>query len=367
MKFDDSTILKNISIATEFFKAYQAVKAKLVNYPGGTTGFIPFTIDFLVDGISGIKIYDKLLVDSSFLPLNYDDSLEFIVTGIDHSIKDGDWETNIKVTLIPKFDELNQPVTAIDSNIVTYQIPPSSISSTLTNIVFTGDGLMPINKLIWSGESMGGDPSAYNVGVFGSNMVSGISGKNGKRGYPLTNFIDISQLTFNGVQRIQRKYHGKGSPPKIMNPLGVSYNSPTGGVYKDALFATGIWQAIPGTLHGWIEATPGLGDMQYNFENQKNYGEPYFLLKGTLGNYLKGTNAGTFNDLTKAVNIVAGIWASMPTAGNIQVGDNKVGQYSGQGGSHSAAQVASALILSRIQYSKKPPIDFPTYYTGIRN
>jgi hypothetical protein len=124
MKFDDSTISKNISIATEFFKAYQAVKAKLVNYPGGTTGFIPFTIDFLVDGISGIKIYDKLIVDSSFLPLNYDDSLEFIVTGIDHSIKDGDWETNIKVTLIPKFDELNQPVTAIDSNIVTYQQPP---------------------------------------------------------------------------------------------------------------------------------------------------------------------------------------------------------------------------------------------------
>jgi hypothetical protein len=57
----------------------------------------------------------------------------------------------------------------------------------------------------------------------------------------------------------------------------------------------------------------------------------------------------------------------MPTAGNIQVGDNKKGQYSGQGGSFSAAQVASALILSRIQYSKKPPIDFPTYYTGIRN
>jgi hypothetical protein len=110
MKFDDSTISKNISIATEFFKAYQAVKVeklkkKSINYSGGTTGFIPFTIDFLVDGISGIKIYDKLLVDSSFLPLNYDDTLEFIVTGIDHSIKDGDWETNIKVTLIPKFDE----------------------------------------------------------------------------------------------------------------------------------------------------------------------------------------------------------------------------------------------------------------------
>ena len=61
MKFDDSTISKNISIATEFFKAYQAVKVeklkkKLIDYSGGTTGFIPFTIDFTLDGISGIKI-----------------------------------------------------------------------------------------------------------------------------------------------------------------------------------------------------------------------------------------------------------------------------------------------------------------------
>jgi len=133
MKFDDSTISKNISIATEFFKAYQAVKAKLVNYPGGTTGFIPFTIDFLVDGISGIKIYDKLIVDTSFLPLNYDDSLEFIVTGIDHSIKDGDWETNIKVTLIPKFEETTETITAIDSNIVTYSIPPTPVSPPSNN------------------------------------------------------------------------------------------------------------------------------------------------------------------------------------------------------------------------------------------
>jgi hypothetical protein len=135
MKFDDSTISKNISIATEFFKAYQAVKVeklkkKLINYSGGTTGFIPFTIDFTLDGISGIKIYDKLIVDTSFLPSQYPRTLEFIVTGIDHSIKDGDWETNIKVTLIPKFDEIPETITAIDSSIVTYQIPPSSISST---------------------------------------------------------------------------------------------------------------------------------------------------------------------------------------------------------------------------------------------
>jgi len=156
MKLDDSTISKNISIATEFFKVYQAVKVeklkkKLINYSGGTTGFIPFTIDFTLDGISGIKIYDKLIVDSSFLPIQYPRTLEFIVTGIDHSIKDGDWETNIKVTLIPKFEEITESITAIDSNIVTYQIPLSPVKTpispaiigTLTNNLIIGDSITP--------------------------------------------------------------------------------------------------------------------------------------------------------------------------------------------------------------------------------
>jgi len=231
----------------------------------------------------------------------------------------------------------------------------------------TGEGLSPISNLIWSGESMGGDPSAYNVGVYNAGMVSGLSGTPGKKGYRVGT-VDISKLTFNQVQSIQRKYHGEGSPPKVMNDLGVDYNSPKGGVYKDALFATGLWQAIPGTLQGWRVAEK-LGDKLYNFENQKAYGEKYFLLRpNDLGGYLKGTQSGTFAELAKAVDRVAQIWASMPNsgggAGAIQNGTNMRGNYGKQGGNHTAAEVANAIILSRIQHSGKPPKDFPSYYTG---
>jgi len=140
MKFDDSTISKNKSVATEFFRAYQVVKSEKpssttnekIEYPGGTTGFIPFNIEFTVDGISGIKIYDKLEVDTSFLPLGYTKTLEFIVTGVNHSLKDGDWETKIKTTLIPKFDETNETVTAADANLVTYT--PKIITSPIIKI-----------------------------------------------------------------------------------------------------------------------------------------------------------------------------------------------------------------------------------------
>ena len=200
MKFDDSTISKNVSIATEFFKAYQAVKAKLVNYPGGTTGFIPFTIDFLVDGISGIKIYDKLLVDSSFLPLNYDDSLEFIVTGIDHSIKDGDWETNIKVTLIPKFDETPETITAIDSSIVTYKLPPSTpvnptssaIIGTLTNNLIIGDSITPNFAL-----------NTYNKANLGlSYTAAGVLWESGKGVSVLKDFANAYTLKSPDIKNV---------------------------------------------------------------------------------------------------------------------------------------------------------------------
>jgi len=136
-----TVISKNSAVATEFFKAFYAIKSKKTKYPGGSTGFVPYTIDFSLDGISGIKIYDKLHIDTSFLPIGYPTTSEFIVTGIDHSLKDGDWETNIKVVLIPKFENLEEPITAEDSNLIAYKQPPTptppstpspSIPSTVT-------------------------------------------------------------------------------------------------------------------------------------------------------------------------------------------------------------------------------------------
>jgi len=126
MKLDSTSIGQNVTSATEYNKLYYALNAQIVdiidNKPvkrnsGGTTGFIPFNIEFTLDGISGIKIYNKLTIDTAFLPNGYPTTLDFIVTGINHTIKDGDWETNIKVTLIPKFDvvevnDVSQPFTA---------------------------------------------------------------------------------------------------------------------------------------------------------------------------------------------------------------------------------------------------------------
>ena len=114
-KFIDSRINQNIEVATEYFRAL--VSEKTNNKQGnlkqsaGSIGFIPFNISFTMDGISGIKIYNELSLDTSFLPQGYSSTTSFIVTGVDHRIQNGDWETNITTTLIPRTSTLTNKIT----------------------------------------------------------------------------------------------------------------------------------------------------------------------------------------------------------------------------------------------------------------
>ena len=137
-KFDDSTIARNLAIAAEYFKAYYPIAYKDKKFSGGTTGFIPFNIEFTVDGLSGIKIYNKLRVDTSFLPAGYTKTLDFIVTGIEHKLKDGDWETVIKTTMIPKLEATEVVVTSANFKYIAYK-DPVKVTPVNTPVVLTGD------------------------------------------------------------------------------------------------------------------------------------------------------------------------------------------------------------------------------------
>jgi hypothetical protein len=135
LTFDTSNILKNVAVATEYFKAYYGIVYQNTSsnddgsnptqkFSGGTNGFIPFNIDFTVDGISGIKIYNKLTINTSFLSNGYTRTTDFIVTGVDHKLIDHDWVTNIKTTLIPKFQDSDKVITAQNFASLKFQNSP---------------------------------------------------------------------------------------------------------------------------------------------------------------------------------------------------------------------------------------------------
>jgi predicted chitinase len=98
-KLVDDIIEGNISIVTEYYK-YLLSKNK--SESGGTIGFIPFKLSFSMDGLSGIKIYNKLNVNTEFLPKAYGKNMDLIITGVNHKLANSDWETSIEATVIPK-------------------------------------------------------------------------------------------------------------------------------------------------------------------------------------------------------------------------------------------------------------------------
>jgi hypothetical protein len=103
MKFSDNIIKKNISTVTEYYKWLIAKSAEGKDQPsGGTVGFIPFKLGLTLDGISGIKIYDVLRVNTEFLPKAYGKTVDLIVTGVSHRLNNNDWETSIEATVISK-------------------------------------------------------------------------------------------------------------------------------------------------------------------------------------------------------------------------------------------------------------------------
>ena len=96
LKLDDEAIDNNLNVVTEYYRYLQNS-----NGVGPSIGFIPFKLGLTLDGISGIKIFDQLHINSSFLPSNYGKTLDLIVTGITHKLSNDDWETGIEATVMP--------------------------------------------------------------------------------------------------------------------------------------------------------------------------------------------------------------------------------------------------------------------------
>jgi len=112
---DNSTsLLGFIETQKAFFQKYYALEAIGKKLPTPFIGFVPVGFNLTLDGLSGIRIFDKLKIDSRFLPANYGDTLDFIITKLDHNIVNNKWHTKIGTMSVPKlFDKLDLNLEAI--------------------------------------------------------------------------------------------------------------------------------------------------------------------------------------------------------------------------------------------------------------
>ena len=67
------------------------------------TGFLPLQVGLVLDGLSGMKIYNELLLNqSNILPYYYPNRLKFIITQVNHTITGNDWTTSLDTLSQPK-------------------------------------------------------------------------------------------------------------------------------------------------------------------------------------------------------------------------------------------------------------------------
>lgn len=104
-------IEQNISAGTEFYRyliASASIASKSTKPVGNPQGFLPITLDVSLDGISGVKIYQKLNVDTRFLPNNYPDAMDFIIRGVSHTLNDNMWTTKLSTLATSQLS--NEPI-----------------------------------------------------------------------------------------------------------------------------------------------------------------------------------------------------------------------------------------------------------------
>ena len=77
-----------------FKKTNLKTKTPLPFLPG--TGFIPFNMSLTMNGMSGMKIYNKFNINTEYLPTNYPETAEFLIKNIIHKIENNKWYTTLE-------------------------------------------------------------------------------------------------------------------------------------------------------------------------------------------------------------------------------------------------------------------------------
>lgn len=105
-----------------------------------TIGFIPVTFDLTLDGLSGIKIYQKLEIQQNFLPYQYPEAFDFLITKVNHKISDNGWDTQLNTISTSNLKNLpSEPLRVIGNS--------NENSSQTSGFIIEGNNSIDSNKI----------------------------------------------------------------------------------------------------------------------------------------------------------------------------------------------------------------------------
>jgi hypothetical protein len=252
-------------------------------------GFLPINLSLTMDGLSGIKIYQQIKVDTAYLPTEYPTALKFIIKGVSNKIDSSGWTTSIETVSMPVIDFVNggenSPTGGGTGNSNTVNLPPS-----------------PANR----GEDR-------NI-VVGQNPP------------PLTHVNDpnLSQIR-NAIVRIAKGYVGQSEiPERIVNGKNINDNLGFNDKSFEAKMKGVGWYSSNNALWCnwfadlvWKEAYTQVGATDKNIQN-------IFATK-LNSKVLPPLSAGVFNTLNSAIK--AGFGKNSPQLSDIKPGDMIIYNY----------------------------------------
>ena len=106
---DPDFITKGKNIMKNYITVEDVTKYTKDNTPSSNIGFIPIELSLDIEGMSGIKVYNQLRLNTDFLPYNYPKTMEFVVMGVGHKIDGSGWTTSINAIGKPQDDGKSLP------------------------------------------------------------------------------------------------------------------------------------------------------------------------------------------------------------------------------------------------------------------
>ncbi len=93
---------------------------KTINGNIAGKGIIPIDLTLETDGLSGIILFQKLVVTDEILPSSYINKIDFIIQALDHTI-DNTWTTTINTLSVPRKQDLSRNQDSADFSIIDTQ------------------------------------------------------------------------------------------------------------------------------------------------------------------------------------------------------------------------------------------------------
>jgi hypothetical protein len=198
-KWNPDNIDVYTSLQSDFFEYLNAVDAIKNKKGSNSLKYIPISFNLTLDGISGLSAREIIRIDTSFLPSNYPEIMDFYIESITHNVSN-EWTVELKTIMVIKDPSKNPGVGyGTSNNTISNRASSRGNSQVSNNACLANDiRLSPNYKL---------SQLSCNASVAKYNLPNDIKTGHSRGSFTRNQIIDnLRNLALNILEPIKSKY-----------------------------------------------------------------------------------------------------------------------------------------------------------------